>query len=118
MDPLAAWAHNRGEPLPVTPRPRGVRMRALGPALICAVFACSAAAKEYVPDSGNAAGTVMPSFVFGDGFEANLCPDPLPAPGPYMHVGCNRADGHVVSTCTHPEWDDLNKDIADGCEAT
>ena len=68
-------------------------------------------------DPGGAASKVGLSLVFRDGFEANLCPDPLPTPGPYLQLSCNRADGIVVTTCTNAEWEDLNQEIADGCEA-
>lgn len=68
-------------------------------------------------DLSGAASTVELSFVFRDGFEENLCPNPLPTPGPYLQLSCDPADGIVVRTCTNPDWEDLNQISADGCEA-
>ena len=75
------------------------------------------AVPAWAADPGGAAGTVAPGLLFRDGFEDNLCPEPLPTAGPYLQLSCDPADGIVTGTCTNPDWEDLNQVSDDGCEA-
>lgn len=66
----------------------------------------------------NAAGAGAPSDALEVTPQPPDCPDPLPVPGPYLDLVCDPGEGVVETSCTNPDWRDLNGEIGDGCEAT